>query len=897
MRSDKAVDLENVIITTLTRNRIPTEQEVLDLAQKLRIIQNYDVDDEELDDILRRIHARLLIDMDIGTAIFEEFQSWLPGRKPKIDPYYWNRFFLYLKKGGWPPRVVAKLDNVTDEILNLIGDPENSAPWRRRGLVMGDVQSGKTATYTALTCKAADAGYRLIILLSGTMENLRRQTQERLDAGFVGMDSSGWLARERKRNGIGVGELDGRRMGIVFTSRSRDFNTTLVNQLNLRIREVSEPILLVVKKNKRILENLQNWLRSYNAGPSERIDVPMLLIDDEADNASVNTNQSGQNPTAINERIRSLLNLFTRTSYIGFTATPFANIFIDPDSESEMVGNDLFPRDFIYTLDPPDNYVGAKEIFGDEPTVNCLREIEDAGQCFPVKHTSSHEIGSLPESLIEALRVFIISNAILDIRDEGPMHRSMLVNVSRFTNVQDQVRDLLDQEIREMQLDIRNYSKLDFHEAMRNPNIELLHQTWLKEFQDVGLEWYEIQKSLVDAALPIIVRSVNQRTGVGSLDFAANRQVGLRVVAVGGNSLSRGLTLEGLCVSYFFRNTQMYDTLLQMGRWFGYRDGYRDILRIWLTEEAIHWYSHIANASLELREEIRKMRASDLTPKDFGLKVRSHPDSLLVTARNKMRSASEIVRVISVSGEGPETPQLLSEKRTIIANAKAAEEFILGLLDAGIMHKPSPWKNIIFNDVPKSHISNLLKRFMSHPMDFVFQRDFLANFLDRTEEHSLDLWDVVIPNGGEKEESFAGIFYRPQKRKVIVNENTRSILVSGKSRRVGSRGIEREGLSVDSVRDIDKDYKEKNIGKQTPDSEFRNVRKRPLLLLHLIAPYEGGSRMDVGDGPLVALGLSFPKFDDSNVAKRIHYKINLVACRNMFDLESDDEPESEDDES
>lgn len=897
MRSDMSIDLENTIITTLTRNRIPKEQEVIDLAEKLRKIPNYNVNDEEFSEVMRKIHARLMIDMDLGTVIFEGFQSWLPGRKPKIDPYYSNRFFAYLKKGGWPPRVVAKLDSVTDEILNLIGDPENSAFWRRRGLVMGDVQSGKTATYTALTCKAADAGYRLIILLTGTMENLRRQTQERLDAGFVGMDSSGWLARERKRNVIGVGELDSQRMGIVFTSRARDFNTTLVNQLNLRIREVSEPILLVVKKNKRILENLENWLRSYNAGQNGSIDVPMMLIDDEADNASVNTNQSGQNPTAINERIRSLLNLFTRTSYIGFTATPFANIFIDPDSESEMLGNDLFPRDFIYTLDPPDNYIGAKEIFGDEPTVNCLREIEDAGQCFPLNHTSSHKISELPPSLLEALRVFIISNSILDLRDEGPIHRSMLVNVSRFTDLQNQVRDLIDQEIREIQLDIRNYSKLDFSEAIRNPNIRLLHQTWLREFEDIGIEWSQIQASLVDAALPIVVKSVNQRTGAGSLDFAVNRQTGLRVVAVGGNSLSRGLTLEGLCVSYFFRNTQMYDTLLQMGRWFGYRDGYSDILRIWLTEEAIHWYSHIANASMELREEIRKMRASGLTPKDFGLKVRSHPDSLLVTARNKMRSASEIVRVISVSGEGPETPQLLSDMSTIIANAKAAEAFIIELLDAGIMHKTSPWRNIIFNDVPKGHVSNLLRRFMSHPMDFVFQQDFLSSFLDKTEELSLDLWDVVIPNGGENESSFAGILYRPQKRKVIVNKNTRSILVSGKSRRVGSRGIEREGLSADFVRDIEQKYKEKNIGKQTPDSEFRNVRKRPLLLLHLIAPYEGESRIDTGDGPLVALGLSFPRFDDSNVAKRIHYKINLVACKNMFDMEADDEPESKDDES
>ena len=894
MPSDKAIYLENTILLKFAGEGIPTEQRVRTFAESLRGNPNFQVNDIEFSDVLRRIHARLLIDMDTGTAIFEDFHPWLSGRKPNIDPYYWDRFSFYLKKGGWPLRVVAKLDALTDEILNLLGNPENTGSWQRRGLVMGDVQSGKTATYTALTCKAADAGYRLIIILTGTMENLRRQTQERLDAGFVGMDSSGWLARERRRKEIGVGEIDRRRMGVVFTSRTRDFNTTLVNQLNLRIRDMAEPILLVVKKNKRILENLENWLRFYNAGTNGAIDTPMLLIDDEADNASVNTNQATQSPTAINERIRSLLRLFTRTSYVGFTATPFANIFVDPDSESDMLGNDLFPRDFIYTLDSPDNYVGARAIFGDEPTVNCLREIEDAEMYFPVGHTASLRCDDLPESLLDALRVFIISNAIRDIRGEGPSHRSMLVNVSRFTYVQDQVKELLDQELRQIQQDVRNYSRLRFEEAMRNPNIALLHQTWEKEFREAGPEWLDIQEALLSAALPIIVKAVNQRTGAASLDFAAHRQAGLRVVAVGGNSLSRGLTLEGLCVSYFFRNTLMYDTLLQMGRWFGYRDGYKDLCRVWLTDHATQWYAHIANAAEELRNEIRRMRAADLTPKDFGLKVRSHPDSLLVTARNKMRTASEIERVISVSGEGPEISRLRSDSETIRVNAAAAEEFISGLRDAGISSKLSYWGNTIWNDVSKSHVASILRRFVSHPLNFVFQQDFLADFLESTTEPCLDTWDVVIPNGREDAKTFAGIQYCPQKRRVIIDQNTRSILVSGKSRRVGSRGIEREGLPPDLVRRIEEEYKESSGGRSIPDSEYRRHRQRPLLLLHLIAPAEEGNPVDTGGFPLVALGLSFPKFDDNNVARRIRYKINLVEYRNMFDLETDDEPESED---
>jgi Z1 domain len=896
MPGKNAIDLENALIAALTREGVPAEDEVRTLATAMRAIPNFAVDDDEFAQVLRSIHARLLIDMDTGTAVIEEYQPWLSARKPDIDPFYWERYAIYLKREGWPPRVVGKLDQVTDEMLDLLGDPTRTGVWERRGLVMGDVQSGKTATYTALICKAADAGYRLIILLTGMMENLRRQTQERLDEGFVGLDSSGLLAREQRKSEVGVGEIDRRRMAAVFTSRTRDFNTNLVNQLNLRIRDMQIPILLVVKKHKRILENLEKWLRSYNAGSHGTIDTPMLLIDDEADNASVNTNSEDRNPTAINERIRALLRLFTRRNYVGFTATPFANIFIDPDTEDEMRGNDLFPRDFIYALEAPTNYVGAQALFGDVPNLNYLREIDDAGVYFPASHRSDFVVEGLPPSLHDALHTFVLANALRDLRGEGATHRSMLVNVSRFTNVQEQVSQLLDLEIRQIQQAIRNHSRLPVEQALRNRKISKLRQRWEREFADAGHSWAEVQAALVDAALPIVVRSVNQRTGAASLDFAAHRETGLRVVAVGGNSLSRGLTLEGLCVSYFFRNTQMYDTLMQMGRWFGYRDGYADLCRVWLTDDALHWYAHIANATDELRSEIRRMQAANLTPKDFGLRVRAHPDSLIVTARNKMRTAQEMVRVISVRGEGPETSQLRSDKETIRANATAARDFIRRLTEAGITAEVSPWGNTIWRDVHKSHIAFLLRRFISHPLNFVFQGDFLAAFLERTNEPLLKDWDIVLPNGGESEADFEGLTYRPQRRKVTTNTATRSILVSGSSRRVGSRGIEREGLPPELVRKIEEDYAKETGGKSIPDKAYRTVRERPLLLLHIIAPFFDKEKpLDTNGEPLVALGLSFPEFDDSMIAKCITYKINLVDFRNMFDIEADDEPESDDD--
>src|SRR5262249_40239617 len=241
---------------------------------------------------------------------------------------------------------------------------------------------------------------------------------------------------------------------------------------------------------------------------------------------------------------------------------------------------------------------------------------------------------------------------------EGPTHRSMLVNVSRFTAVQDQVATLLHAWLAQIQQDIRNYSQLPTREALRNTTIAELRATYDEEFGTTEFSWETVQKALVAGVLPVAIQAVNQRTGAASLDYAKHRENGLRVIAVGGNSLSRGLTLEGLSTSYFFRNSQMYDTLLQMGRWFGYRDSYADVCRIWLTKEAQHWYAHITEAAEELRAEIGRMRSLNLTPSEFGLKVRAHPDALIVTARNKMRAARTVERIISLSKEGLETPHL-----------------------------------------------------------------------------------------------------------------------------------------------------------------------------------------------------------------------------------------------
>ena len=654
-----AEQLANATVMVLTLDPPPAEAEIDAVLD--RMAAAFAATPEAKEEARRVLHARFAIRMDLGQTLVgdDPHVPWLDARRASIDPFYWDRYKQLLLRGGWPPLVLATLDRASDELLDLLGDPSKEETWKRRGLVVGDVQSGKTASYAGLMCKAADAGYRMIVLLTGTLENVRRQTQERLDAGFVGFDSRDYLGKgalQQKRH-IGVGLIDGRRDGVVFTSSDHDFRKNAASALNISLNAVNEPVLVVTKKNRGILDRLTTWLRVHNADRDDKIDVPMLLIDDEADNASVNT-RDPQNPTSINTAIRSLLELFRRSTYVGFTATPFANIFIEPDTTDEMLGDDLFPRDFIHVLEPPGNYIGMQSLFppldvDDEADENAgpIETIDDADDWLPPALRGNAEPDGLPGTLRTALRAFLLTCAIRDLREEqgfpgggGGIHRSMLVNVSQYTAVQDRVANELHVELEKIRQAVRLHGALPHEQAaLQSPDIGELHDTFSELFNHSGQKWPDVLRRLHDAIAPVRVQAVNQRTGARSLDYrAVDEAPGVRVIAIGGNSLSRGLTLEGLSTSYFLRNSRAYDTLLQMGRWFGYREGYGDLCRLWMTDEAQGWYRHITEATAELKRDFSRMRRRQATPMEFGLRVRLHPDTLLITARNKMASGMDI---------------------------------------------------------------------------------------------------------------------------------------------------------------------------------------------------------------------------------------------------------------
>lgn len=905
-------------------DELPTIEDIHTEAETIRTAFSaiYPVTDEEFAQIKITLSSNIL--HSIGVAITlrgrdSAHQSWYFVQEN--DGFYWNRYKNYLKNNKrWGIEVVNRLHETTNDIMDDLGNPKNPThPFQRRGLLLGDVQSGKTATYTAICNKAADAGYRVIIVLAGMMENLRVQTQERLDAEFVGVESKYTLdkkaAQEIKNTPVGVGTIpphNADKRIACFTSVATDFNKTTLRALGLSLRTISGTALFVVKKNKSVLNNLYKWLVENNADhETGMIDLPLLLIDDEADNASVNTNSEEKDPTAINQAICNILDCFKQASYLGITATPFANIFIEPDADSNT--RNLFPKDFLTVLPTPELYIGADKIFGNgdaddwegeggswriegqygSSIIPIENEEQESFYVFKHKKELADELYDLPASMREAIRYFILVTGISDLRKDNTEHRSMLVNVSRFTKVQNVTADLIETFVSQIKSDLENYAQLPLDQAMQISSIAMLSMVWDKYDLTslAGIEWADFLKEyLFKAARRIEVRSVNQQHGASSLNYYEYKKTGMRVIAVGGNSLSRGLTLEGLCVSYFYRNTMMYDTLLQMGRWFGYRPNYNDLFKVWMAEDAIDWYGYITDAVNELKEELKKMKRQNQTPEQFGLKVRQAPGALLITARNKMRSATAVSRPITVSGRMIETPRMKGDKATVAENEALCRSFLKSLAtDERIptVEYDSFTKAYIWKNVPKKLIVELVRNFTTHPWNLNFQPVALADYISN-DDSALEFWDVAIPQGSQTENTVPvdlidrTIDIVPEGRKLEWDASIANLLrVNGHHVRVGTGGCSKIGLDEETIRQLRRD------NERITDRTYLIKDRNPIALVHILkntTPIE--NRKENDPEILFALGLGFPN-DGRN--RQANYMVNVNELRNWVDITDEDD--------
>lgn len=785
---------------------------------------------EEKTQISRAVEYSLSVTMDSGSALLsEDYVPWYFERKNQIPSRFWDRYRKFLAK-KLPFKVMGELDVSTSKIVDYAGDPELNGKFQRRGLVVGDVQSGKTNCYLGVACKAIDAGYDRVIILTGTTNSLRVQTQMRVDEGVTGYNSD----PQKHKELIGVGLINSRLSISATTSVVSDFSVKYVPTSSGN----SSPSILAIKKNTKVLENVINWLDvPQNKDSSGFINESLLLIDDEADNASVNTSQ--EEITKTNKMIRALLTLFARSSYIGYTATPYANIFIEPDSYDEMVKEDLFPKDFIYSMWAPSNYIGPRSIFESDGDHNyMLRTIPNTEKLFEgnLYHKKTAVFEVMPDSLRRAVAAFFISCTMRDLKGDRERPMAMMIHISRFNDVQDTILDKIQESIDAIRDDIVSYYALPESEALKHESMRFLHDVWEEEYS--GIEdwphnsWSEIQRNLHESVHPIKYMLINSKSEEKYIDY--RRYPDTRVIVIGGNALSRGLTLEGLMVSYFYRVSKQYDTLLQMGRWFGYKDGFAEVCRIWTNPGIQAWFGYIGRVNDELKADIDDMCAQKLTPSQYGLHVQEDMVGLLMTSRAKMRSSAKEFVTKCLAGDLHDTMYVIVDKAITEQNYCALDAFYDRLETYCHYVQRPDHGNICWTDIPKDEIVALLKETKVARKNVWYSFDEVSKLIMDGE----DKWDVAIisrrkdPTGGPVKTLYSVHdmeIYCPRRSTYTFKPDADPKVVQMGNRTLKSPEDSREFLSDSEIAAV-KASKTKNVSAR----DYMIAGRNPLLLIYYL---------------------------------------------------------------
>lgn len=895
------------------------------ILQKLRLVISLKAEwklaneDLLLDELIRRNSVTSGDYKRLGNEA--DHIKWYSQERKSNRPY-WQRYREYIE-ASLPWSAVERLDDITDDILSDLEDPLRCGEWDRRGLVVGHVQSGKTSNYTGLICKAADSGYKIIIVLAGLHNNLRAQTQARLDEGFLGYETnptvSGmepWAMRS-----IGVGQLNSdpalRPQWVTTRLESGDFKAKVAQ--NLGVTPEKRPWLFVVKKQKSVLAGLIKWLSEHVADTLDRqtgkpiiSELPLLMIDDEADNASVDTGEQAfdstgspdleHQPKTINSSIRKILHLFNKKAYVGYTATPFANIFIHEKAKTKNEGVDLFPSSFIYNLEAPSNYIGPSKVFGINlekgraEGLPLVRVVDD--HCgdhpktgwMPNKHSKNHiptfdNLENLPPSLLEAIDSFLLGCAVKNLRGMEKKHSSMLIHVTRFQDVQAQLKNAVEHYISLLDKNIkRNIGAEQIFERLQK-FYDSDFQNCTNKVNQLGIfeklilpDWQEVKTEVSKLISEVKIKAVNGSVK-DALDYADSVDP-QRVIAIGGDKLARGLTLEGLVTSYFLRASNMYDTLMQMGRWFGYRDGYIDLCRLYTTEDLVEWFEHISDASEELRAEFNYMVQTGQTPLQYGLKVRSHP-TLLVTSRIKMRSAKEMQ--LSFSGEISETVAFDIDKSIIKSNLTAFRRLfsirenieLHPSLDVG--DKKVRWNGVLIKGIKSSEVIDFLSAYKTHAQSYKADSSLLASFIQNMNNSGeLDEWNLAVINGSsECVLSLDGYEFKltvRKERKPTLNRYSIGRLISPKDELIDLSKEEWEHALMLTRRDRDDAEMPSGKNARVAKHEISGDKAKGLLIIYLLDPAQY-TPFELGPDPVVGFGLSFPS---STSGTKVKYVVNVI---------------------
>jgi len=815
------------------------------------------------------------------------FEQWDPSAG-----YYWlrQRAFLSntLHRGDYE---IDSLDRSSDRVLAHLENPAHPEPFNVRGLVVGYVQSGKTANFSALIAKAVDAGYKVVIVLSGLHNTLRRQTQQRLQRDLGHEDTPG------------VGPPEPAKVWVWMTGAELggDFNPA---GQNAGVLQGNNQVILVVKKNKSRLDRLIGWMA--NKVPPG---VPVLVIDDEADQASVNTggnrtpigggdaeavdlaeetdlttddvdgefNADEVDPSAINARIRQLLTLFARCSYVAYTATPFANVLIDPNAIDRNAGDDLYPRDFLISLPRPpgSQYVGTERLFGRDMLAG---DPEDVPSLDVIEIVPQHEVamlvpprrnGGSPEvspSLQQAVKDFLLSAAARLQRSGRDEPCTMLVHCDMRRAVQDALAEGLAGDLLPS---LRQQWKYDEAHALRHelaarwdtryrPNIAALDIEWDVPFE--AIEPY--LDRLIEEQIPVRVLNSNHPD---EIDF--EREPTLKAILVGGNKLSRGVTIEGLLVSFYVRATLYYDTLLQMGRWFGYRGDYVDLTRLYSTQLLVQCFHDLAAAEEDLRRQIALYERNRLTPLQLAPRIMAHP-VMLVTAENKMQAAQYVS--VSFHGELVQSLRFPFGTRDILDRLEGNLAFTRTMLERlGEPHAQLGPGRFAWDDIGVDFVQEFLNGFWimrQASMDLPTIREYVQK---QTAHGELVRWRVLVagpqrPNDdlGNEDLGVRGVPLVPLMNRSRLSKDPTSLGV------ITGPDDELYGLSHADIEDaVDR----ARIGEfPTRGKAFRSKRSAEEGLL-LIYPISGNSRPganalnrqplfedDADKKTLIGLALSFP---------------------------------------
>ena len=913
------------IRTLLPQSGSISPNQVTEKVEYILKIPDYSELDKEF--LIRRIEEIYNIRQDDYQIIEKEERRnpWLNEKRSQIDfeNGFWGRYRDYLgDERNFAPDTIDKIDTMTDKILDSLFDPSKEGQISKKGLVVGQVQSGKTANYTGLICKAADSGFKLIIILAGIHNNLRSQTQLRLDEGFLGFDTQFARAFNQNNIHIGVGQFGHPLAAHSLTSslENGDFTQGAANGLGLSFN-TNEPIIAVIKKNPHVLRKINLWLSAQttedtNMGRIIR-NKSLLLIDDEADNASINISNDPEKRSTINGLITQILGLFSKNGYVGYTATPFANIFIPPEEYN------LFPRDFIINIPAPSNYIGPEKIFGfdffeneQEPdtVLQLINRIDDYDTFVPNRHKKDDQLPSkLPDSLKRSIRCFIITCAIRRLRGQTTAHNSMLVHVSHYVRWQNHITELIDKQFKYYRRGIdqndpaiieefRNTFETDEigYKSYVTVSDQILNSKLTSIDSQIQIHtWDDVLFHLNDATSRIAVKAIHGGSGE-ALDYYEHKN-GLSVIVIGGNKLSRGMTLEGLSVSYYLRASRMYDTLMQMGRWFGYRAGYVDLCRLFTSREINEWFCHITHASEELRQEFDYMSdVAGSTPEQYALRVRTHPGVLQISASNKLRSAVTVH--ISMSGRLVESYGFKKDIKVIKNNLSNTQRFV-STLPENFEKKDTCY---LWYDIPAEDIISFLDGIQSVENLKSYEPQILIRFINKQlPNEELIQWRVALMSK-EKASSFTDFQIAGKSKKIgqlirTEDDNNsndsvyylrKSHIISPKDEFIDLTPQESENAMKLTRQKRQKDKKDGEPAYPNGEIVRNDIRdpKKPLLLIYLLDPVKGMTKITDTSNPFVGYAISFPK-SNYNVFESFAVNEELL---DRFDIEDDFDDYEED---